>query len=169
MHTATAIDNDVIWQPLCRKADLVAFSGVAAWLETASGTAQVALFYLPGYETELFAVDNRDPFSGANVIARGIVGDLKGEPVVASPAKGAAVDAADDDLDLAALGADLEHGGELDLKAISKRASQIAEKKVIERVLAQTRWNRKEAAERLQISYKALLYKMKENGLSEGR
>ncbi|GAA5176099.1 nitrite reductase small subunit NirD [Modicisalibacter zincidurans] len=85
MHTATAIDNDVIWQPLCRKADLVAFSGVAAWLETASGTAQVALFYLPGYETELFAVDNRDPFSGANVIARGIVGDLKGEPVVASP------------------------------------------------------------------------------------
>ena len=58
---------------------------------------------------------------------------------------------------------------ELDLKAISKRASQVAEKKVIERVLGQTRWNRKEAAERLQISYKALLYKMKENGLSEGR
>ena len=85
MSTATAIKNDVTWQPLCTRADLVAFSGVVAWLETASGTAQVALFYLPGYETELFAVDNRDPFSGANVIARGIVGDLKGEPVVASP------------------------------------------------------------------------------------
>ena len=39
----------------------------------------------------------------------------------------------------------------------------------MEKVLQQTRWNRKEAAERLQISYKALLYKMKENGLSEGR
>ena len=75
----------------------------------------------------------------------------------------------DDELDLAALGADFAHGGGLDLKAISKRASQVAEKKVIERVLAQTRWNRKEAAGRLQISYKALLYKMKENGLSEGR
>lgn len=75
----------------------------------------------------------------------------------------------EDDLDLAALGADFSNGKELDLKAISKRASQIAEKKVIERVLGQTRWNRKEAAERLQISYKALLYKMKENGLSEGR
>ncbi|MEZ4292501.1 MAG: sigma-54 dependent transcriptional regulator [Myxococcota bacterium] len=73
------------------------------------------------------------------------------------------------DLDLAALGADLANGQDLDLKAISKRAAQIAEKKVIERVLFQTRWNRKEAAERLQISYKALLYKMKENGLSEGR
>jgi len=75
----------------------------------------------------------------------------------------------DDELDLAALGADFSTGQDLDLKAISKRASQIAEKKVIECVLTQTRWNRKEAAERLQISYKALLYKMKENGLSEGR
>ncbi len=72
-------------------------------------------------------------------------------------------------LDLAALGADFSNGRDLDLKAISKRAAQIAEKKVIERVLNQTRWNRKEAALRLQISYKALLYKMKENGLSEGR
>jgi len=72
-------------------------------------------------------------------------------------------------LDLDALGVDFSEGEEMDLKAISKRAAQIAEKRVIERVLAQTRWNRKEAAERLQISYKALLYKMKENGLSEGR
>jgi two-component system response regulator AtoC len=75
----------------------------------------------------------------------------------------------EEELDLAALGADFSNGREFDLKAISKRAAQIAEKKVIERVLNQTRWNRKEAAGRLQISYKALLYKMKENGLSEGR
>ena len=61
------------------------------------------------------------------------------------------------------------NGAKMNLKAISKRASQIAERRVIERVLGQTRWNRKEAAERLQISYKALLYKMKENGLSESR
>jgi two-component system response regulator AtoC len=76
---------------------------------------------------------------------------------------------ADDDVDLAALGADIAAGRDLDLKAIAKRAAQIAEKKVIERVLTQTRWNRKEAAERLQISYKALLYKMKESGLSDDR
>jgi two-component system response regulator AtoC len=67
------------------------------------------------------------------------------------------------------LGPDLSEEMGFDLKAISKRASQFAEKRVIERVLNQTRWNRKEAAERLQISYKALLYKMKENGLSQGR
>jgi two-component system response regulator AtoC len=69
--------------------------------------------------------------------------------------------------DFEALGVDFTDGQGVDLKAIAKRAAQIAEKRVIERVLDQTRWNRKEAAERLQISYKALLYKMKENGLSE--
>ena len=72
-------------------------------------------------------------------------------------------------LDIDALGEDFTNGQAIDLKAISRRAAQVAEKRVIERVLQQTRWNRKEAAGRLQISYKALLYKMKENGLSEGR
>lgn len=71
-------------------------------------------------------------------------------------------------LDLGSLGADMSGSEGFDLKAISKRAARVAEKKVIERVLGQTRWNRKEAAQRLQISYKALLYKMKENGLSDG-
>ncbi|WP_136069354.1 nitrite reductase small subunit NirD [Modicisalibacter radicis] len=98
MNAATAIDNDVTWQPLCRTADLVAHSGVAAWLETADGPAQVALFFLPAADRsastpsklddrphEIYAVDNHDPFSGANVIARGIVGDIGGEPVIASP------------------------------------------------------------------------------------
>ena len=64
---------------------------------------------------------------------------------------------------------EFDDDGGIDLKAISRRAAQVAEKRVIERVLHQTRWNRKQAAGRLKISYKALLYKMKENGLSEGR
>ncbi len=72
-------------------------------------------------------------------------------------------------LSLDAMDVDFNNGDGIDLKAISRRAAQVAEKRVIERVLGQTRWNRKEAAKRLQISYKALLYKMKENGLSEGR
>jgi two-component system response regulator AtoC len=74
-----------------------------------------------------------------------------------------------DPFDIEELGADVARGESIDLKAISRRAAQVAEKRVIERVLHQTRWNRKEAAERLQISYKALLYKMKENGLSDRR
>src|SRR4030095_1658120 len=43
---------------------------------------QVALFRV---EDRIYAVGNRDPFSNANVLSRGIVGDLKGELVVASP------------------------------------------------------------------------------------
>jgi len=74
-----------------------------------------------------------------------------------------------DSLDLGALGADFSNKQGIDLKAISRRAAQLAEKGVIEKVLQETRWNRKEAAARLQISYKALLYKMKENGLSQNR
>jgi two-component system response regulator AtoC len=84
-------------------------------------------------------------------------------------ASAAGGDESADSIDLGALGADFSNGQGIDLKAVSRRAAQIAEKRVIELVLQQTRWNRKEAAERLQISYKALLYKMKENGLSEAR
>ena len=47
---------------------------------------------------------------------------------------------------------DLASGVAIDLKSISKQAARMAEKRVIERVLTQTRWNRKEAAEMLQIS-----------------
>jgi len=83
-----ASENNTAWQKVCTKDDLVAFSGIAAWLETAEGHAQVAIFYLPGLRgkgDELYALDHHDPFSNANVIARGIVGDLKGAAVVASP------------------------------------------------------------------------------------
>ena len=83
--TAQATPAQQTWQPLCHQDDLVPFSGVAAWIETADESTQVALFYLPGHATELFALDHHDPFSDANVIARGIVGDIQGEPVVASP------------------------------------------------------------------------------------
>ena len=53
------------------------------------------------------------------------------------------------------------------LKVVSKRAAQEAERRVMEKVLNDTRWNRKEAARRLSISYKALLYKMKAHGQRE--
>ncbi|OLO04700.1 hypothetical protein BTW07_07820 [Salinicola socius] len=42
-------------------------------------------FNRPDNAGELYALGNYDPFSGANVIGRGIVGDLQGELVVASP------------------------------------------------------------------------------------
>ncbi|MGL4318271.1 MAG: nitrite reductase small subunit NirD [Pseudomonas sp.] len=70
------------WQSLCARQDLVANSGVVAWVDG----AQVALFYLPeAGDQQLYAVDNRDPLSGANVIGRGIVGSLGGDLVIAAP------------------------------------------------------------------------------------
>ena len=52
------------------------------------------------------------------------------------------------------------------LKEVSKIAQRIAEKELIEKVLGQTRWNRRKAAQILDISYKALLYKIKDCGLN---
>jgi two-component system response regulator AtoC len=53
------------------------------------------------------------------------------------------------------------------LKDIARSAAREAERELILRMLTRTRWNRKEAAEILGISYKALLYKIKENGLDK--
>ena len=53
----------------------------------------------------------------------------------------------------------------LSLKEISRRAAIQAEREVIQKTLEQTHWNRKMAAKLLAISYKALLYKIKECGL----
>lgn len=66
---------------LCNVSDLVAGSGVAAVAEG----KQIALFYLPEAEPKVYALGNHDPFSGANVLARGLVGDIDGRLVIASP------------------------------------------------------------------------------------
>ena len=48
------------------------------------------------------------------------------------------------------------------LKEIARHAAREAERDLIFKTLQQTRWNRREAAGRLGISYKALLYKIKD-------
>ena len=55
-------------------------------------------------------------------------------------------------------------GAPISLKAASRAASREAEKELILSALTRTRWNRRRAAEELQISYKALLYKLKQIG-----
>lgn len=63
-----------------------------------------------------------------------------------------------------ARGADSEG---LSLKQAARAASRHAERELILKVLSRTRWNRKRAAQELQISYKALLYKLKQIGLDD--
>lgn len=59
---------------------------------------------------------------------------------------------------------DTGNGVRTSLKAAAKAASHQAEKELILKVLTRTRWNRRRAAAELQISYKALLYKLKQIG-----
>ena len=59
------------------------------------------------------------------------------------------------------------NGAAISLKDIARAAAREAERELILRMLTRTRWNRKEAAEILGISYKALLYKIKESGLDK--
>lgn len=67
------------WIKVCALEDIVPNSGVCA---LANGR-QIAVFHLD--DGSVHALSNHDPFSNANVLSRGIVGDLKGEVVVASP------------------------------------------------------------------------------------
>ena len=74
--------NHAHWKSVCDERDLVRNSGVVVWLDG----AQVALFYLPdAHEQTLYAIDNHDPQSGANVIGRGLIASIKGDLVVAAP------------------------------------------------------------------------------------
>ncbi|HET7787250.1 MAG TPA: sigma-54 dependent transcriptional regulator [Myxococcales bacterium] len=55
------------------------------------------------------------------------------------------------------------------LKEISRQAALRAEREAISAMLSRTNWNKRKAAARLQISYKALLYKIKDCGLTDPR
>ena len=68
------------WTTVCELSALLPNVGVRALL----GDSQVAVFKLSGSD-EIFAIDAFDPFSNAPVLSRGIVGDVKGRLVVASP------------------------------------------------------------------------------------
>ena len=78
---AAASDAPAEWVPVCGTDDLIPNAGVCALV----AGREVAIFYLPDAQPSLYAIDNHDPIGGANVLYRGIVGDLGGRLVVASP------------------------------------------------------------------------------------
>jgi nitrite reductase (NADH) large subunit len=66
------------WQDVCALDDLVDGTGVCALVDG----RQIAMFLVQG---RVYALDNFDPGSRANVLSRGLTGDLLNERVVASP------------------------------------------------------------------------------------
>lgn len=67
------------WTPVCSYDDLQPGRGVCVLLEG----EQIAVFRIDS--GEVFAIANQDPFSGAFVLSRGLVGCRGGESVVFSP------------------------------------------------------------------------------------
>jgi nitrite reductase (NADH) small subunit len=66
------------WIAVCPIDRIPPETGVCAWIE---GVA-VAIFRVGD---RVYAIGDRDPFTGASVLSRGIVGDRRGVPKVASP------------------------------------------------------------------------------------
>ena len=67
------------WTMVCRLDDLRVDRGAAVLV----GGQQIALFHLAN--GALYAVAHKDPVTGVNVMAHGIVGDRQGLPTLASP------------------------------------------------------------------------------------
>ena len=74
---AAVIEQEI---DICAVTDLIDDAGTAALI----GDAQIALFYVKKTE-QVFALNNYDPFSEANVLSRGIIGSIGDDLVVASP------------------------------------------------------------------------------------
>ncbi|MET9729523.1 nitrite reductase small subunit NirD [Streptomyces sp. NPDC006458] len=68
------------WLTICELGRLLPGRGVAALLPDGS---QIALFR--DRAGRVYAIDNRDPFNGAAVLSRGLIGTHEGRPYVASP------------------------------------------------------------------------------------
>jgi nitrite reductase (NADH) small subunit len=68
------------WISVCKETDLQPDSGICALVEG----KQIAIFYMRK-DHAVYAIQNYDPIGKANVLSRGIIGDVKGKPVVASP------------------------------------------------------------------------------------
>jgi len=68
------------WIKVCAMDDLQPNSGVCALVDG----QQIAIFHLV-QDNAVYAIGNYDPIGKANVLSRGVVGDIKGHIVVASP------------------------------------------------------------------------------------
>lgn len=68
------------WVDICRLDELIENDGVCLLV----GNQQIAMFKISESD-EVRAIGNYDPIGKANVLSRGIVGDIDGEPVIASP------------------------------------------------------------------------------------
>lgn len=70
---------------ICNTEDLVKNSGICALVNIDGSEQQVAIFHVPNTEQQVYAIANWDPLGNANVLSRGLIGNVGDEVVVASP------------------------------------------------------------------------------------
>jgi DNA-binding NtrC family response regulator len=108
--------------------------------------------------------------AGAAAVPAGVMPGVPGMPGLPTPlsAPGAApfqqpgAEPAEDEAEPAA------SGDSVSLAAVAKAAAMKAERAAIEHTLREVHWNRRKAAQILGVSYKTLLNKIKESGISRG-
>jgi len=74
------MSNESEWIDVCSEDDLQPDSGICALV----GNKQIAIFYMH-QDGAIYTINNYDPFGKANVLSRGLIGDIKGVPMVSSP------------------------------------------------------------------------------------
>jgi len=74
------VEAERAWTHVCTLEEILPNTGVCCLV----GREQVAVFRV-GESSEVYAIGNFDPFSRANVLSRGLVGDKGGKLKVASP------------------------------------------------------------------------------------
>lgn len=75
------LNDTTSWNAVCTLDDIVPNTGICALVKD----KPVAVFHVKGDAPRLFAIDNYDPNSRANVLSRGLVGNVGPRIVVASP------------------------------------------------------------------------------------
>ncbi len=82
----STIDNTVLkesemsWVDVCALSDLTPYDGVCALVKG----RHIALFRFAD-EEHVYAAENYDPIGKASVLSRGVIGDVNGRRVIASP------------------------------------------------------------------------------------
>lgn len=84
MTDLSAAETDP-WEKICSLADLPLDAGVAALINQDTPQEQQIALFRHRDSADVYAIGNFDPFSEANVLARGILCSIDGELAVASP------------------------------------------------------------------------------------
>ena len=84
MTDLSKVESDP-WEKICRLEQIPLDAGIAALINQDTPEEQQIALFRNRDSADVYAIGNFDPFSKANVLARGILCSINGELAVASP------------------------------------------------------------------------------------